>query len=214
MSTTPIRTAAKDRNLLSYNADTIVWFAGTDQETPVTPGTPLNSLIPADPKAWDAILKLSNRADTQLSNLRVAQGKEAAVDCNNTTRDCILEGRFGVVGNEGEHVIKVKGGSHHLMFKGTIESTGTKADLVIGEWADQSSAPVHSLDLSLLRHSSGRPLTVVVARMNNPLRTILTGRSPDIVFPTNSRILKWRSLCELAYWWGKRVYVLLRYRRW
>jgi hypothetical protein len=210
----PIRTAAKDANYLSYNVDTIIWFAGTDRETPVDPDTPLPTLIPTDPKTWDAILKLSGRANTDLYCLRVAQGKEAAVDCNNTTRNCHLEGRFGVTGNEGEHVIKIKGGSHGITLKGRVESTGRKADIVLGEWSDQSSAPVHGLDLSLLRHASGRPLTVILGRVNSPIRTILTGRSTDIAFPANSRILKWRSLGELVHWWSKRLWAAAWHCKW
>jgi hypothetical protein len=211
---TPIRTAEKDANYLSYNVDSIIWFAGTDRETPAEPGAPMNDLVPTDPKAWDAILKLSGRTYTDLPNLRVAQGKEAAVDCNNTTCYCCLEGRFGVAGNEGEYVFKIKGGSHELTLKGEVESTGTKADVSLGEWSDQSSAPVHSLDLSHLSHVSDRPLTIILGRVNSPIRTILTGCSPDIAFPANSRILKLRSLGELIHWWLKRLWVAAWYCKW
>ena len=68
--------------------------------------------------------------------------------------------------------------------------------------------------MSLLRVATGEPFTVILGRVNNPLRTILFGRSPDIFLPPGARILKWASLCEWSYWWLKRFYVLARYRRW
>jgi len=215
MTATPIRTAAKDQNLLSLNSSSVVWYAGTDREVVAPEGIPYPcDLFPEDPKMWDTILKLSGRTNTTVANLRIAQGKEAAVDINNTSSGILLEGRFGMTGREGEHVVKIKGGSYDITLKGTLESSGLKADIVIGEWSDQSSAPVHHVDLSLLRHSTGRPLTLVIARVTNPIRTILFGKSPDIALPPGARIKVLASLAELAYWWCKRLYVAAWYHRW
>ena len=209
-----IRTATKDVNHLSLNSDSIVWDAGSDKERQHEGSLPFPlHLLPEQPKDYDAILKLSGRKETVLCGLKVAQGKECAVDLNNTTRDCTLEGRFGVTGNEGEQVIKVKGGSHHIGFKGWVESRGRDCDLVLGEWSDQSTEPVHHIDLTMLRRKDGTPLTVVLGRVNNPLRFILKGQSDDIGLPPGARILKWRSLQELTYWWLKRAYVAIWYFR-
>jgi hypothetical protein len=210
--TTPLRTAEKDLNYLSLNRDSIVWYAGTPDEHQGDLPYPLN-LLPDNPKAWDAILKFSGRHNTSLCLLKIAQGKENAVDLNNECRGIALEGSFGVTGNEGEQVFTIKGGTEDVLVKGTIHSRGVKADIVVGAWSDQSTKTSHHLDLSLLRHASGRPLTVILGRVNSPLRTILLGRSPDIALPANATLLRWASLKEWVYWWGKRVYVLIRYRR-
>lgn len=209
----PIRTAEKDCNYLSLNRDTVVWYAGTEEEHQGNLPYPLH-LIPADPKAWDTILKLSGRRKTELCGLRAAQGKENTVDMNNECAGIALEGDFGVEGNEGEQIFTIKGGCTDILVKGTVHSRGVKTDIEVGAWSDQSTKPSTHIDLSLLRHASGRPLTVVLSRVNNPLRSILFGRSPDIALPAGARVLKGLSLGGLLYWWAKRFYVLLRYRRW
>lgn len=211
--TTPIRTAEQDRNYLSLNLDSVVWYAGTPEEVQGEIPYPLH-LLPADPKRWDSILKLSNRHKTSLYAVQVAQGKENVVDINNETSGILIEGQFGVTGEEGEQIFTIKGGSSDILLKGSVHSRGKLADIYVGQWSDQSTAPSHHIDLSLLRHETGRPLTVILSRVNSPLRSILLGRSPDIALPANARVLKWASLGGLAYWWLKRMYVLLRYRRW
>lgn len=214
MSTVPIRTSKADRNYFSLNQSSMVWFAGTpeEREEPLLP-YPLH-LLPGNAQAFDAILKLSGRTDTHLTGLQVAQGSENAVDMNNGVHDCSLEGRFGVGGRNGDQVITIKGGSHHIALKGTVESHGEKSTVVLGCWSDQSRETTHHVDLSLLRVATGEPFTVILGRVNAPLRSILFGRSPDIALPPGARILKLASLGEWSYWWAKRFYVLARYRRW
>lgn len=211
--TTPIRTSAADKNLLSLNADTVVWYAGTDRETLGGIPYPIR-LQPDDPRAWSSALKCSGRTDTHLSGIRAAQCMENAVDLNNVTHDCSFEGQFGVGGlSSGDQVITIKGGSHHVAFKGSIHSKGRRAHCVIGAWSDQSTAPSHHIDLSMLRVQSGEPLTVILGRVSAPLRTILTGRSPDIILPPGARIKRLASLGEQLYWLAKRAYVAIWYHR-
>lgn len=206
-----LRTATKDVNYFSLNVDSIVWFAGSSEERQTSNIPYPLDLLPDDSKRWDSILKLSGRVDTALCGLRVSQGKENSLDINNETHHCSLEGQFGITGNEGEQVITIKGGSYGLSIKGSIDSKGTNCDIEIGQWSDQSTKTTHHIDLSLLR--SSRPLSVVFGRVNNPILAIL-GKSPDIALPPNARILVWKSLGLLGYWWVKRIYVLIRYHRW
>lgn len=210
---TAIRTSKQDRNWLSLNSDSVVWFAGTPEEKQGDIPYPI-TLLPEAPQVWDAVLKLSNRTNTSLMGVKVAQGQENSVDMNNRTSGIVLEGRFGVGGGEGDNVFTIKGGSYDITVKGTIESTGRVAELTIGNWSDQSTEPSHHLDLSLLRCAGDEPVTVVFGRVTNPLRTILFNKSPDISLPRNSKVKIWKSLGLLSYWWLKRLYVLLRYRRW
>lgn len=214
---TNIRTSKADKNWLSLNSDSVVWFAGTPDEKQGELIYPLD-LKPSlqntfTTTSWDAILKLSGRTDTQLAGLEVAQGKENSVDINSVSHSIALEGRFGINGGVGDQVFTIKGGTYDVAIKGSVESTGRIAHCTIGNWSDQSTATTHHLDLSLLRVTSGEPFTVVFGRVNSPILTIL-GKSPDIALPPNVRILVWKSLGLLGYWWVKRIYVLIRYHRW
>lgn len=213
MSISPvIRTSKQDRNFLSLNSDSIVWFAGTPEEKQGELPYPLD-LLPEKPQDFDAILKCSGRTNTQLAGLKVAQGRENSADLNNETHNVAFEGRFGVGGGTGDQIFTIKGGSYNVLIKGSVESAGRIAHVTIGQWSDQSTATTHHIDLSLLRVASGEPFTVVFGRVNSPILAIL-GKSPDIALPPNARILVWKSLGLFAYWWLKRVYVFIRYRKW
>jgi hypothetical protein len=205
-----MRTAEKDQNYLSLNRDTIVWFAGTPAERP-DPG-PLSQpleLIPDDPKEWDSCLKCSGRTGTVLRGAKVAQGKENTLDLNNKCSGLIFDGSWGIVGVEGERVFTIKGGSYNIGLKGPVYSRGTKADVDIGNWSDQSFATTHDLDLSGLYRVDGKPLTVIFGRVNRSLLAAL-GRPTDIVLPRNCKVLFWASLAEQVYWWAKRLAVQLK----
>lgn len=212
MSTEPIRTSKADKNFLSLNRDSVVWFAGTDGahqgSIPYPP-----DLLPERPSDWDAIIKFSGRHNTELGQLRVAQGGENSVDVNAETHGLALEGEFGVGGGRGDQVITIKGGSTDILIKGIVYSDGVKADVTIGCWSDQSTKPSSHIDLSLLRHVSGRPLTVILGRVNWALVSIIRGYSPDIALPPGARIKRWASLGEWLYWWLKRAYVAIWYHR-
>lgn len=208
--TVPIRTATKDINYVSLNRDTTVWYAGTDQEREKPLPYPIE-LIPADPKAWDTILKLSGRENTHLTGIRASQGKENVFDANNRSAHCTFEGDWGVTGGEGQQVFTIKGGCHHIGLSGSVYSRGTDCDIELGCWADQSTDPVHDIDLVGLRHVSGRPLTVVFGRVVQPWRVLL-GKAPKGIFlPPGAKIKVWASLGEMAYWWAKRLWVAIRY---
>lgn len=198
-----MRTAAKDQNYLSLNSNSIVWFAGTDQEKedPGPLSQPLE-LLPRNPKRWDSILKCSGRKAQILSNVEVYQGKENALDINNACEHLDLDGKWGLVGDEGQQVITVKGGSHDITVSGPVFSNGTECDIELGTWSDQSTAPLYNIDLSNLYHAQGRKLTVKIARVKGFL-FILFGFNSSIKLPRDSKVLFWASLAEFCYWWIK-----------
>jgi len=200
-TTTPLRTAKQDHNFLSLNYDSVVWFAGTDREVEHNESIPL-SLLPDDPKNWDAILKCSNRHNTHLRGLNVAQGMENALDINNRSSHCSFEGDWGVTGVKGDQVITVKGGSNNISVMGNISSRGNRADLVTGLWSDQSFETSHHIDYSHLYHTNGRPLTFIFCRVNSPIMAAL-GRPRDIQLPPGAKVLFWKSIGSQIHWWCK-----------
>ena len=194
MSTT--RTSKADRNFFSLDATNAVWFAGTDEWRYETGAIP-TKLVPEKPQDWDAILKTSNRADTNLISLSVAQGRENALDQNNKTRDCSFHGDFGVGGGEGDQVITTKGGCQHLTYSGTIWSKGRNADVVVGAWSDQSHDISTDLDYSDLSRADGQPVTFILSRCAR------------VKLPPNAKVLRLKSLGYSIYWWVKLAAVKL-----
>jgi hypothetical protein len=202
-----MRTAEVDQNLLSLNTDSIVWFAGTDRETP-DPGPLANplELLPPDPKVWDTILKCSGRSSTTLKGAVVAQGKENALDINNKSSFLSFAGEWGKVGGDGEQVITIKGGSHDVRISGIVYSHGNRCDVDLGNWSDQSFDTTFNIDLSGLFRFDGGKITVVLGRVDKPFHSLF-GLSPNIQLSSDCRILFWRSIGEQVYWWVKWVAV-------
>lgn len=204
----PIRTSHADKNYLSLNSDSVVWFAGTPDEKQGELPNPI-VLSEIDPnKKWDSFLKTSGRKNTYLTGIRIAQGNENAIDSNNQTAFCSFGGNFGVGGGVGDQVITTKGGSHDIDYSGIIHSDGKNAHVVIGAWSDQSLNPSYNLDYSKLIHISGKPLTFIMGRVRNPIAAIF-GKSKDIYLPKGAKILVWKSLGNQIYWWAKRAYVTI-----
>lgn len=202
---TPLRTEKqRDANWLSLNADTITYFAGTPQEVSYSNGEVEipRDIMPPRPKDWETAFKCSKRTNTHLTGLRVAQCKENVHDANNQTAHCSFYGDWGVTGDEGEQVFTGKGGSHHLVYGGAVHSRGARADIVIGLWSDQCFDASHNLDYSRLVHASGRPLTFILCRVNNPIRAAL-GRPTDIKLPPGAKVLFWKSIGAQIGWWVK-----------
>lgn len=201
-----------DRNFLSLNRNSAVWHAGTEAawENPdPRPDLTNMSLCPAQPKDWETILKCSGRYGDHFAGLSVAQGKENSLDINAVSNDLNLEGDWGLTGVEGEQIWTVKGGSYDIRVTGRGHSRGTRADLVVGLWSDQSATPSHDLDFSDLSHVNGRPLTVILCRVNQPWLAWF-GRAPkDIQLPPNAQVLKLRSLGAQIHWLSKWVGVKL-----
>lgn len=195
MSTT--RTSKADKNYLSLDADNVVWYAGTDEWRYETGPIP-TILRPHRAQDWDAILKTSDRADTHLTRLSVAQGRENALDQNNKTRDCSFHGDFGVGGGERDQVITTKGGCQRLTYSGTIWSKGRNADVVVGAWSDQSHDISTDLDYSGLNRAEGTPVTFILSRCAR------------VKLPPNAKVLRLKSLGYSAYWWFKFAAVKLR----
>lgn len=210
--TTPLKTESqRDCNYVSLQRDTVTLFAGTDAEAHYA-NADVNlqriSLIPPEPKLWETALKCSDRHGTALTALRVAQCKENVLDINASSSDLNLTGDWGVVGDEGEQVITIKGGSHDIRVAGEVHSHGRRADIVIGLYSDQSFAPTHDIDLSSLQPStarsiSGRPLTVILCRVNQPWRAWFGGAPKDIQLPPGARVLKLASFGAQVHYWAK-----------
>lgn len=198
-----------DRNWLSLNRDSVVLYAGTLEAVQLAANEPIpRDLLPPNPKDWESAFKCSAREGEALTGLRVAQCKENAADANNGTNDCWFSGDWGVVGDEGEQIFTAKGGSHDLVYVGKVHSRGTRADVVVGLWSDQSTLVSHHLDYSGLRHVTGRPLTFILCRVNSPLRAAL-GKPTDITLPPGAKVLFWKSIGAQVGWWAKRLAVAL-----
>lgn len=204
-----MRTSKADKNYLSLNSQSVVWFAGTPEEREETAPLPQPlTLTPENPTAWDSILKLSGRQKTQMAGLAIGQGMENALDVNSSSAFIDLEGDWGVDVGYGDQVFTIKGGSHDIKLSGIVFSSGKKAVCTLGCWSDQSTEPVYNIDLSQLVMISGQPFTVIFGRVKNPLAALF-GRSDHIKLPLGAKILFWRSIGEILYWWGKRAAVKL-----
>lgn len=198
-----LRTAEKDQNYLSLNENSIVWFAGTpeEHEEPGPLAQPLE-LLPENPKSWDSILKCSGRNSERLTGVIVAQGKENSLDINNESYNLDFAGSWGYVGNEGEQVITIKGGSRNIRLSGPVYSRGTNCDIEIGCWSDQSFDASCDIDLWRLYSGRGQKLTVKIARVKDFWKTWL-GMKTSIQLPEDAKILRIKSLGEYIYWWAK-----------
>lgn len=213
MSPTALKTEAQpDRNYYSLTRDGATWFAGTPDVRDAVPPYDGMQLVPEEPKAWETAFKCSGRTDTHLNDLVVAQCKENALDCNNGTAHCSFSGDWGWVGNSGEQVFTIKGGSHHIVLVGAVYSCGTRADLFIGAWSDQSTEVSQHLDaerLTLSRARPRQPFTVILCRVNQPWLAWV-GRAPkDIKLPEGARVLKLKSLGAQIHWVAKLAAVKL-----
>jgi len=209
-----MRTAEADQNYLSLDKEHATFYAGTDAWFWLAENGPIpTTLLPPNPKDWDSILKLSGRKNTTLRGLVVDQGKENSLDVNNRSSQCVLIGYWGAEGDEGEQVITIKGGSHDITVGGNVYSRGTDCDIEIGAYSDQSFATSYNIDLSALRRADGKPLTVVLGRVNSPLKALF-GKPKDIKLPANCKVLFWGSLGEQIYWWAKYLLVKTTLIRW
>lgn len=200
-----MRTSKKDINYFSISQNQCEYFSGSGSAQPgQIPVPPV--FYPLYPSDYDAILKISNSTDVNLSGVEIAQGRENSVDCNNYARNSSVSGSFGLGGGKGDQVFTIKGGSNNLKFAGTIFSSGKKAHIVIGEWSDQSFKTSYNIDLSGLKTHDGSPVTIIVSRVNNPILSAF-GKSKDIKFPENCKVLTLFSLAEQVYWWAKFLYI-------
>jgi hypothetical protein len=204
----PTRTSRADSNYFSIAKNQATWFAGTPEAKDVETWQNPLVLTPLDSSSWDAILKVTNSVHVVIENAIIAQGRENVVDCNNGAHHNFIHGQFGAIGQRGDQVVTVKGGCHDLSFSGQIHSEGKKADIVVGAWSDQSHVTSHMLDFGRVSRADGRPVTLILGRVNNPI-SALFGRSPDIILPDGAKVLFWRSLGEQLYWWGKLAAVKL-----
>lgn len=203
-----LRTSAADRNFLSISNGIWEWYSGTDTAKPAE-RPPLLRLIPSDLKSWAACFKVCDgTSDLIFEYIEIAQCDENSVDLNNHVKKCKFSGSFGTQGNVGQQVLTIKGGCEDIEFSGYICSDGINAHVVIGAWSDQSFNVSSNLDFSRLDHITGKKLTFILGRVNNPIRALF-GRPSDIILPKNAKVLFWKSLGYQIYWWGKWVAVKL-----
>lgn len=195
-----IRTSKRDVNYLSLNKDSVTWFAGSEDEKPGEIPYP-TELVPPNPEKFDSILKCSGRENTTLTNVKVSCGRENSLDINNETNNCSFWGEWALTGPTPDQIFTIKGGSRNIEVGGTVYGEGKNADIVLGQWADQSYEKTKNIDLSHLRHVTGRPLTVILSHCD----------WKSIKLPPNAKVLKFKSYCYLAYWWVKYAYVTTIY---
>ncbi len=188
---------AKDANWLSYSGDTVQFYLGTDHPETAIPPYP-NELLPLFPADWDSLLKIShNEHPVEIYDAAIAQGKENAIDVNNTAAHVYIEGDIGVGSNlAGDQVVTIKGGSHHIVIKGLVHSTGKRCDLFLGAWSDQSYERSHTVDLSQLAHAKGRPLTVILSRVDKK----------TVKLPPGAKVLVFKGYLYDIWWWMNYFY--------
>lgn len=204
MSTT--RTSKADYNYYSLTPEGATLFAGSDHAAPAQ--APLENgafFTPPSPGEYDAIFKTSRIDGVKLTGMLVEQGRENSLDANDRCRNSSFEGEFGLNGESeigGDQIITTKGGCHHIRYAGHLWSKGRRADVVVGQWSDQSHDVSYELDYSGLSRADGAPVTFILSRVNSPIMAAL-GRPKDIKLPKNAKVLFWKSVGDQAYYWLK-----------
>jgi hypothetical protein len=187
-----MRTSKADKNYLSWSGDTLQWFLGTDhpKDCPKVP----DELLPVCPEDWDSAAKISNNKwPILVKHIVMAQCRENVIDINNKAKNIIFHGVFGREGEVGDQVVTIKGGSGRITLSGVIKSKGRNADLVIGNWSDQSTDKSYDIDLYGLYRLDDQPVSVILARVDRG----------SVKLPINCKILWCKSLAYTAYWWLK-----------
>lgn len=148
------------------------------------------------PAQFDDLLKLSHARDVLVQRCTIRGGgeqRENAVDLNRNCRnivlaDCVLEaGR--------QNALTIKGGCELVtVARVTIEGAGGNCDIELGNWSDQSTAPVRGVRLLDVRRSDGRPVRLRVGRAEMPR-----------IEGGNVRLDRLGSLRLKTYWWGKYI---------
>lgn len=195
---TTIRTSRADRNYLSWSGDTLQLYLGTDHPEPCdkVPAT----VYPDDPTQWDSALKVSgNTYPVHVDGISAAQCRENVLDINHSQAVGFMRATLGRAGEVGDQVVTIKGGSSDITVEGTIYSRGRLCDVYLGQWADQSTAKASRIDLVGLKRADGKPVTIILARVDRS----------TLHLPPGAKVLWFKSLCGIAYWWAKRAYVAL-----
>lgn len=177
--------AAPDQNYRSYCDVTDVYEAGRTID-PRREGL--------DPAAFDDLLKLSHVQRAMLRGFAVRGGglqRENAIDLNRECADVILD-CFSVEAGR-QNAVTIKGGCvrttiTHLV----IERAGGHCDIELGNWSDQSQAPVRSTVLENVSRADGK---LVRLRVGHAERPIIVGG--------NVEYLWLQSLALKVYWWAK-----------
>jgi hypothetical protein len=149
---------------------------------------------PANPGAYDAILKISDgTAGLAISGASISQGHEDSLNLNNAASDITVAGGFSSQGNPGLRVITVKGGCKNVTISGTIHQHGTDADVVLGDWSDENAAASSVVNLSGLYMVDESRVSVIVGHCAWPKL------GPQLK-------VDWAGTVKIkAYWWFKRA---------
>lgn len=144
---------------------------------------------------YDDLLKLSNAKRVQIHGLTVRGGsqRENAIDLNRTCEDVVIDGAALEAGSQ--NAITIKGGCRRITLRNiVIVRAGGHCDIELGNWSDQSFAPVTEVRLENVTRADGKPVRLRVVQASMP--TIVGG---------NVRYLRLESLLLKAYWLAKRV---------
>jgi hypothetical protein len=177
-----------DFNYFSITNDGYVIGAGGPNPIHVEHLPVDGEFLPNDPLQYSDVLKFSKRSYMSLSDIKVAQGKEDAVDINNKCKYLALHGEFGI-GGGGKQVITIKGGSEHITFTGVSHGN----NIEIGNWSDQSTNFTSNVTLNL-KSANGKPIKVSI------------GRAKDIKLAGDCKKNLLGSVLVTAWWWVMYLY--------
>lgn len=154
-----------DFNYFSIDANGYTIDAGGPNPQTVTELPADNIFMPADASQYSDILKFSGRQMFSLTNAKVSQGREDCVDINNKCANITVQGMFAVDGS-GKQVLTIKGESRDIFISGVIVKPGSKTDVEIGNWSDQSKKKSTNIHVDL-RRADGKPVRVVIGHADN-----------------------------------------------
>lgn len=106
-------------------------------------------------------------------------GHDACIDVNNLTRN--LDITAAELRPTGQFAVTIKGGSENVRVAGNLTAHGKVADVIIGDWSDQSHAMTTGVRLSITP-KTGNPVRVLLLKGDSP--TLESGTGPYVfLFP-------------------------------
>ena len=124
------------------------------------------------PVDWSDTIKITSQCTgLRLTADEILGGTEDCVDINNGCRDIKVTSLFHA---QGKYVATIKGGAEEVTLSGIVTKHGTEVDIDLGNWSDQSSAPVRGVRLDL-KSITGLP---IVVRVLNAAKPTLAGAGP------------------------------------
>ena len=165
-----------------------------DNKTPVSITD--RTIQPHAPQMWDDVFKLSNAWAVTVTNCDInpeGGNREDGVDINRYSRECLFKDCR--VRSGDKYAFTIKGGSHHIKLDNVVihGPRGKEGvDIDIGNYAGQSYAMTHSININNVNREDGRPVTIRI------------GRGCDVnVTNSNVKILAFQSILLKVYVWAK-----------